>query len=77
MILRKKATPKKLRSIWERNNALEGVFWPLKKRLQTVSELYDRYLLLTPYRYKAFSKSFRSFRDYEKWKKKQRNPWFF
>ena len=75
IVLKKRASPKKLKGIREHNNALEGVFWPLKERLFTVSLLYDTFLKLTPYRYKPFVKSFKNFTEYAQWKKEQRNPW--
>ena len=70
----KKALLKKY--VLEKNNALEGVFWPLKKRLQVLAELYQRALLLSPYKIQPIVKSFRSFKEYEAWKKKQKNPWY-
>jgi hypothetical protein len=76
-MLRKKATRARLKKLVEQNNALEGVFWSLKKRLEVLFYLFDQYLLLTPYKYKPFVKTFDSFEQYESWKKKQRNPWFF
>lgn len=76
-MLKKKATNSRLKRIVERNNALEGVLWSLKKRFEVLSYLFEQYLLLTPYKYKPFVRSFDSFKKYEIWKKKQKNPWFF
>ena len=77
MVLRKKSTLARLKKIIEVDNALEGVFWPIRKRLQILSGLFDLILSLTPYHYKPFTKSFDSLKKYEAWKKKQTNPWFF
>lgn len=63
------------KEVYEKDNALEGVFWSLKKRLQVLDELYQRLWLLSPYSYKPFVKSFGSFKEYETWKKRQKNPW--
>lgn len=63
--------------VFERDNALEGAGWSAKKRMENLLELYKRYVLLTPYTYKPFVRSFKDFGEYEKWKKKQKNPWFF
>ena len=63
--------------VWEKDNALEGVFWSLKKRLQVLDELYQRLWLLSPYKYKPVVKSFKSFKAYEAWKKNQKNPWYW
>lgn len=63
--------------VWEQDNALEGIFWPLEKRLRVADELYQRLWFFSPYKCKPFVKSFRSFKEYEKWKKKQKNPWFW
>lgn len=68
---------KKKLKILEINNALEGVFWSLKKRLKVLDELYQQFCLLTPYKCKPFVKSFNSFKEYEAWKKKQKNPWYW
>lgn len=77
MVIKKKKTPARLKKVLEVDNALEGIFLSLRERLKLVSDLYDRFLLLTPYRYKPFVKSFDSFKQYEAWKKKQKNPWFW
>ncbi len=61
----------------EKNNALEGAFYSLKKRLKTLDELYQQYCWLTPHKLKPFVKSFNSIRDYEAWKRKQKNPWYW
>jgi len=63
--------------ILEKNNALEGVFWTIRQRWDTIEELYKRLLLFSPFRYKPFVKSFSSFVEYERWKKKQKNPWLW
>lgn len=57
--------------------ALEGRHWPLRKRLRTLAELYERFTRLTPYRPRPFTKSFSSFGDYARWQKKQKNPWYW
>lgn len=65
------------RSFVEVDNSREGIHWSIKKRVRVLAALYDQFRLLTPYTYKPFVKSFKSFKEYEKWKKKQSNPWFF
>lgn len=60
--------------IWEKDNALEGIFWSLKKRLKVLDQLYQTHWLLNPYKCKPFVKSFGSFKEYEAWKKRQKNP---
>lgn len=60
----------------EKNNALEGVFLPLEKRLEILDELYEQYKLLTPWKFVPQHKSFDSFSEYEQWKKQQ-NPWYW
>lgn len=61
--------------IVERNHALEGASWPVRKRWENLEALYRRSLLLAPCKPKPFAKSFSSFRAYEAWRKKQKNPW--
>lgn len=64
------------KDVLEKNNALEGFFWPLKKRFSVMESLFQRYRLLTPFKFKPFHKSFTSFKEYEAWTKKQTNPWY-
>ncbi|MBI2335672.1 MAG: hypothetical protein HYU97_02785 [Deltaproteobacteria bacterium] len=63
-------------STFESNNSLEGLKWSVEKRLNVLEELYQRYWLLNPYPFKPLVKSFNSFKEYEHWKKKQKNPWY-
>ena len=50
----------------------------LESRLREWAQLTERYLVLTPFAHpKPFTKSFSSFEQYEKWKKKQKNPIFW
>lgn len=72
-----KLTKKQKELILEKNNALEGLFWSFKKRLHILNSLYLQFKLLTPYKPQPLVKSFDSFEDYEKWKKKQKNPWYW
>lgn len=69
---------KRKKNNWvEKNNALEGRGWTLQERFHNADEQFHLFLKLTPFSYKPFRRSFSSFRDYEKWKKRQTNPWFF
>ena len=48
----------------------------IKERIILGDQLIRSGEKLNPYpRYEPFVKSFSSFKDYEKWKKRQRNPW--
>ncbi|HEY2953731.1 MAG TPA: hypothetical protein VGK89_00605 [Candidatus Eisenbacteria bacterium] len=46
------------------------------RRLFEAERLYLDFRELTPYRFRPFVKSFDSFRDYERWKRAQTNPWY-
>jgi len=56
-------------------NGLEGIFWTPQKRLKVMEKLYKELYLRKPPRYKPFVKSFNSFKEYEKWRKRQKDPW--
>jgi hypothetical protein len=43
-------------------------------RLAEAERLYADFCALTPYRPRVFTKSFSSFREYERWKRAQRDP---
>jgi hypothetical protein len=45
-------------------------------RLLEAERLFDDFRQLTPYQFKPFARSFRSFAEYERWKRAQRNPWY-
>ncbi len=47
------------------------------QRFKEACELSGRAQLLSPYTYKPVLKSFNSFKDYEKWKRKQSDPRFW
>ena len=46
------------------------------ERLFEAERLFLDFAELTPYRYRPFVRSFRSFREYERWKRAQKNPWY-
>lgn len=45
-------------------------------RLREAERLFEDFRALTPYRFTPFVKSFDSFKDYERWKRAQTNPWY-
>lgn len=67
----------RLEKLIQKNAAFEGVLWPFKKRLKVLNELYTRFVKLTPWKFEPLVKSFNSFSEYEKWKKRQKNPWYW
>jgi hypothetical protein len=46
------------------------------ERLFEAERLFLDFVELTPYRYRPFVRSFRSFREFERWKRAQKNPWY-
>ncbi len=46
------------------------------KRLLEAEDLFLRFKELTPYHFRPFAKSFKSFVEYEQWKRNQKNPWY-
>jgi hypothetical protein len=46
------------------------------QRLFDAERLFEEFRQLTPYRFKPFARSFRSFAEYERWKRGQPNPWY-
>ncbi len=54
----------------------DGTELPTRERLAASEQLFRESEILNPYpRPKPFAKSFLSFKEYEKWKKEQSNPW--
>ena len=54
----------------------DGSYLSLRERVRLGEELYRQAVLLNPFpRPKPFAKSFESFGNYEKWKRRQKNPW--
>jgi hypothetical protein len=54
----------------------DGSSLSIKERVLLCEELWRLSEKLNPFpRYKPFVKSFDSLKDYEKWRKKQTNPW--
>jgi len=45
-------------------------------RLFEAERLFRDFRALTPYRFRPFTKSFDSFRQYERWRRAQTNPWY-
>lgn len=68
---------KKNQDLIKKNAAFEGAFWSLEERLQNLEDLYQRFILLSPYRPEPLVKSFSSFEEYNDWKEKQTNPWYW
>lgn len=57
-------------------NPADGSHLSLRERIKLADRLTKQAEKLNPYpRPKAFVKTFDNFKDYEKWKKKQTNPW--
>jgi hypothetical protein len=46
------------------------------RRLYEAEQLFLDFRELTPFVFKPFVKSFRSFRAYERWRNAQTNPWY-
>lgn len=67
---------KTLEDVREIDNALEGAFWSLKERLKILLELSEENLWLNPFKPSPLVRSFSSFKEYESWKEKQKNPWY-
>jgi hypothetical protein len=47
------------------------------ERFREACELYEFYEAVTPFPYKRVLKSFSSFAEYDKWRKKQNDPRFW
>lgn len=45
-------------------------------RLEEAERLFADFRVLTPYKFKPFTKSFTTFSQYERWKRAQTNPWY-
>jgi hypothetical protein len=45
-------------------------------RLAEAERLFRDFVELTPHKPRIFVRSFRSFEDYERWKRAQVNPWY-
>ena len=45
-------------------------------RLLESEKLFADFVELTPFRFKPFVKTFDTFKDYERWKRAQTNPWY-
>jgi hypothetical protein len=45
-------------------------------RLAEAEALFRDFVRLTPYRYRPFVRSFRTFGEYERWRRAQTNPWY-
>lgn len=60
------------------HDAADGNSLSLKERIYLAEQLFDQAEFLNPYpAYKPFTQTFDSFKDYEKWRKKQTNPRLF
>ena len=46
------------------------------RRLFESERLFEDFRELTPYRFRPLAKSFASFREYERWRRAQTNPWY-
>jgi hypothetical protein len=44
--------------------------------LEEAERLFADFRALTPRRFRPFARSFRSFADYERWRRAQTNPWY-
>ena len=45
-------------------------------RLAEAERLFQDFVELTPHKPRIFVRSFRSFEEYERWKRAQVNPWY-
>lgn len=56
----------------------DGSYLSLQERVVLGEELYRQSVRLNPFpRPKPFARSFESFERYEKWRRRQKNPWFY
>lgn len=54
----------------------DGTHLSVAERLALADSLTQQAMALNPYPFKPFVHSFESDADYERWRKKQKNPWF-
>ena len=62
------------KSCFDKTLLLEGLKLSPLERLQHSLELYKRFEILTPFPFNPVAKTFSSFKEYEKWKKTQKDP---
>jgi len=60
--------------LFDKDQLLKDLKKTPTERLKEACALYDRFEALTPYPFKPVVKSFSSFKEYEKWKKQQKDP---
>lgn len=44
--------------------------------LEEAELLFQDFRQLTPYRYRPFARTFKTFAQYERWRRAQTNPWY-